>query len=84
MAKINLGRKLDFGKPIDLGDALYEQSLKNVQLVNKIIIPPTKGRMMNSQSSTTPVTLKPLKKKIDLGKELDFGKKVDFGKELCL
>lgn len=78
MVKINLGRKLDFGKPIDLGDRLYEQSKKNVQLVQQIVI-------AGKTKSPTPIIIqKPLRKKIDLGKELDFGKKLDFGKELCL
>jgi hypothetical protein len=76
MGKINLGRKLDFGRPIDLGDALYEQSLKNVQLVQKVIL--------SGRQKTPAVTTRPLRKKIDLGKEIDLGKKLDFGRGLDL
>lgn len=82
MVKIQLGRKLDFGKPIDLGDALYEQSKNNVQLVQQIII--SGKTKYGGQMGAPTITTKPLKKKIDLGKELDFGKKLDFGRELCL
>jgi hypothetical protein len=82
MVKINLGRKLDFGKPIDLGDALYERSKVNVQLANQIILT---GRTKSMKQMDAPVIApKPLKKKIDLGKELDFGKPLNLGKELCL
>jgi hypothetical protein len=82
MVKINLGKKLDFGKPIDLGDRLYEQSLNNAKMVQQIISS-GKNKSMGQMGAPT-TTPKPLKKKIDLGKELDFGKKLDFGKGLDL
>jgi hypothetical protein len=82
MAKIQLGKKLNFGKPIDLGDALYERSKVNVQLANQIILT---GKTKSMEQMDAPViTPKPLKKKIDLGKGLEFGKPLNFGKELCL
>ena len=63
MAKIQLGKKLNFGKPIDLGDALGERSKLNVQLANQIIL------REKSPSKTS-------NKKMDFGKKINLGKEL--------
>ncbi len=87
MVKINLGKELDFGKPIDLGDKFCEQS-KNVKIVQKVVIPTNlidfKNTSKDSSQISSPTITKSRKKKIDLGKELELGKKVNLGRRLCL